>query len=90
MKLQTKKHLLVHNPCITHAKMAPVGPQAKMLPDANNSVVHKQACYLTQKCGTHQIRIRIARGHFQGQIFAMLPFRKSSFSVSHERLEQVC
>ena len=42
---------------------------------------HKQTCYLTQKCDTHQIRIRIARGHFQGLIFARLSFRKGSLSV---------
>ena len=37
--------------------------------------------YLTQKCGTHQIWLRIARGHFQGQIFAKSSFGKGSFSV---------
>ena len=31
---------------------------------------HKQSRYLTQKCDTHQIWIRIVRGHFQSQIFA--------------------
>ena len=42
---------------------------------------HKQTCYLTQKCDTHQLRIRIARGHFQGLIFAKSSFRKGSFPV---------
>ena len=43
---------------------------------------HKQTCYLTQKCGTHQIQIRTVRGRFQGQIFAKSSFRKGSFSVT--------
>ena len=42
---------------------------------------NKQKRYLMQKCDTHQIRIRIARGHFQSKIFAKSSFRKGSFSV---------
>ena len=39
-------------------------------------------CYLTQKWGTHQTRVRIARDHFEDHIFAKASFRKDSFSVT--------
>ena len=61
--------------CISHTKMAPVGPQAKTLSDA--------------KVRYHQIPIHIARGLFQRQISPSHLLQKVLFPW-HERLEQGC